>query len=341
MRLLIVGVLGVLATTVSTISSEDIMLEEWNAFKAAHGKAYPNQKEDASRMKVYMKNKVKIVKHNQLAHKGNHSYFLKMNRFGDLLPSEIAALYGLQHVGLNKTQTEYLDATFIAPEGFEAPTEVDWRTKGAVTEVRDQGKCGSCYAFAVAGSVEGQHFRKTGKLISLSVQQIVDCSLLRWDGCDGGVPSDVFKYIQHNKGIDTEKSYPYVSGKTGVAHKKCQFDKSTIGAKVTGVVLLPRADEDALGMAVAAHGPVSVDLDARGTGFLFYSHGIYSNDEGGEKCSKDWRHSNHALVIVGYGPGYWLVKNSWGKGWGMEGYIKVKRGNNMCGIANGAIYPLV
>ena len=335
MRLLIVGVLGVLATTVSTISSEDIMLEEWNAFKAAHGKAYPNQKEDASRMKVYMKNKVKIVKHNQLAHKGNHSYFLKMNRFGDLLPSEIAALYGLQHVGLNKTQTEYLDATFIAPEGFEAPTEVDWRTKGAVTEVRDQGKCGSCFAMAVAGSVESQHFRKTGKLISLSVQQLVDCSQPFDDVCKGGALLFAFKYIQ-DKGIDTEKSYPYVSGKTGVMQKKCHFNKSTVGSTITGMARVPKGDENALALAVAANGPTTIQVDASGFQFLYYSHGIYSHDD----CSNNIYDINHAMLIVGYGPGYWLVKNSWGKGWGMKGYIKFKRGINMCGIANDPMYPL-
>ena len=339
MMLPFVGTLAIMVTTVSTMSFKDNMAIEWNTFKAAHGKAYLSPKEEVLRMMVYIYNKAKIADHNQLAHKGHYSYFLKMNSFGDFFPSEIAALYGLQHMDLNKTHTEDTGATFIAPEGFEAPTEVDWRTKGAVTEVRDQGKCGSCYAFAVAGSVEGQHFRKTGKLISLSVQQLVDCNTLHWDGCLGGIAPDEFKYIQHNKGIDTEKSYPYISGKTGVAHKKCKFEKSTVGATITGFVLLPRADEDALGIAVAAHGPVSVSMDGQGSGFQFYSHGIYSHDGFGKPCSKD--NSNHSVLIVGYGPGYWLVKNSWGKGWGMEGYIKVKRGNNMCGIANEAIYPLV
>ena len=289
-------------------------------------------------MMVYIYNKAKIADHNQLAHKGHYSYFLKMNSFGDFFPSEIAALYGLQHMDLNKTHTEDTGATFIAPEGFEAPTEVDWRTKGAVTEVGDQGKCGSCYAFAVTGSVEAQHFRKTGKLLSLSVQQLVDCSEdKREDACEGGVLEEAFQYIHDNNGIDTEKSYPYVSGKTGVMQKKCHFNASTIGSTVAGFATVPKGDETALALAVAANGPTTIQVDAFGDEFLFYSHGIYSHDN----CENDINSINHAMLIVGYGPDYWLVKNSWGTAWGMKGYIKFKRGINMCGIANIPIYPLV
>ena len=134
MRVLIDGILAII---LSAIFSADTMTEEWNAFKAAHGKTYSGPVEEELRMKVYMENKVKIADHNRLAQEGHHSYFLKMNHFGDLLPSEIAALHG-QHMN---TQTEYSGATFTSPEDFEVPTpptEVDWRSEGAVTEVRDQ-----------------------------------------------------------------------------------------------------------------------------------------------------------------------------------------------------------
>ena len=347
MRVLIDGILAII---ISTIFSADIATEEWNAFKAAHGKTYSGPVEEEFRMKIYMENKVKITDHNRLAQEGHLSYFLKMNHFGDLLPSEIAALHGLRK-DLTRSQTEDLGVTFIGPEGFEVPTEIDWRSKGAVTEVRDQGKCGSCYAMAVTGSLEGQHFRKTGKLIPLSVQQLVDCTEKyeehdSFDGCMGGIQEEAFKYIQDNKGIDTERSYPYVSGKTGVMQKECQFNKSHIGATETGFVRVPKEDEDALAVAVATQGPITVGMDASGIGFLYYSHGIYSDDKvicpTCDRCSKDCRRECcHALLIVGYGPGYWLVKNSWGKGWGMEGYIKIKRGVNTCGIAIEPLYPLV
>ena len=333
-----------MATTVSATYFADFLVEDWNSFKVFHGKAFSTSAEEEFRMKVYIENKFKIEEHNRLAEEGRHSFFLKMNQFGDFLPSEIAARHGLRR-DLKSSQMKQLGVSFIAPEGFEAPTEIDWRSKGAVTEVRDQGKCGSCYAMAVAGSLEGQHFRKTGKLVPLSVQQIVDCfnkfNHDGDDGCEGGAPKWTFEYIRDNKGIDTESSYPYVSGKTGVMQKECHFNKSTIGATEAGYVQIATENEDALALAVATQGPIAISMDASSFGFTYYSHGIYKDDKLGDKCSKDWRYSNHALLIVGYGPGYWLVKNSWGKDWGMEGYVKIERGNNMCGIADEPMYPLV
>ena len=336
-----------MASTVCATYFADFLVEDWNDFKAFHGKAFSTSAEEEFRMKVYIENKFKIDEHNRLAEEGHHSFFLKMNHFGDFLPSEIAVLHGL-HRDLKRSQMEHLGATFIAPEGFVAPSEIDWRSKGAVTEVRDQGKCGSCYAVAVAGSLEGQHFRKTGKLINLSVQQIVDCTnkledkyFPLEDGCGGGDPEMTFNYIKDTKGLDTERSYPYVSGKTGVMQKECHFNKSAVAATEVGFTRVPKENEDALALAVAAHGPITSFMDASSFGFSFYSHGIYKDDQLGDKCSKDYFHSNHVLLIVGYGPGYWLVKNSWGTDWGLDGYVKIQRGVNMCGIANAPMYPLV
>ena len=320
-------------TAASTLSFMDVVVEEWNAFKAEHGKVYSSGPvEEKFRMKIYMQNKAMIAKHNRLAHMGHHNYFLKMNQFGDLLHSEfVTTMNGFRmDAGINKT-LEY-GATFITPEGFETPTEVDWRTKGAVTEVKDQGQCGSCWAFSTTGSLEGQHFRKTGKLVSLSEQQLVDCSNdLEYQemGCGGGTMGNAFLYIRDNHGLDTESSYPYH------AHDEiCKFKQSSIGATDKGFVVVPN-NEEALAMAVAAHGPVSVAIDASHDSMMFYHHGIYEEPECGRMLL------DHAVLVVGYGPGYWLVKNSWGTKWGEDGYIKMKRGIDQCGIAEMASYPLV
>ena len=229
------------------------LAKEWSAYKAEHGKVYSNGLENYGRMMMYKKNKEMIAEHNRLAHQGHHSYFLKMNHFGDFTHMEFLATMNGFDMSLGKmNKTLESAATFIAPEGFDAPTEVDWRKKGAVTEVKDQGNCGSCWAFSTTGSLEGQHFRKTGKLVSLSEQQLVDCSNdleYQESGCDGGSMGNAFIYIKENHGLDTEESYPY-NGKDGI----CKFKKSSVGATDTGFVVVPMS-EDALAMAIAAHGP--------------------------------------------------------------------------------------
>ena len=315
----------------SALSFMEVVAEEWNTFKAAHKKSYKTPMEEKHRMKIFMENKAFIAKHNHLAHKGHHSYFLKMNQFGDLFHREFSATMNGFRMDLKKNDTHDTGATFLAPDGFEAPTMVDWRDKGAVTDVKDQGRCASCWAFSATGSLEGQHFRKTGQLVSLSETNLVDCSWPQGNkGCRGGFPDAAFKYIRDNHGVDTEKSYPYIP-KDG----KCLFKSSNVGATDKGFVDLPSGDEEALAKAVAAHGPISVGIDAYHRSFQFYSHGIYNEP----KCSKE--SLDHAVLVVGYTPDYWLVKNSWAKTWGEDGYIRMSRGANLCGIATSASYPLV
>jgi len=236
-------------------------------------------------------------------------------------------------------------ATFTRlPEHIKAPDSVDWRKEGAVTPVKNQGQCGSCWAFSTTGSLEGAHFRLTNKLVSLSEQQLVDCSAkFHNDGCNGGLMDNAFDYIKSIGGLDTEEEYPYHAKQA-----KCHFNKAHVAATCTGYVDVKSGDEDALRDAVATVGPVSIAIDATEDKFMLYKDGVFVDDG----CSNGDEDLDHGVLVVGYGNDattmkgdsmdYWIVKNSWGPEWGEAGYIRMARNlKNMCGVATKASYPLV
>ncbi|XP_078367909.1 cathepsin L-like [Oculina patagonica] len=305
--------------------------EQWQAWKTFHAKKYETDTEETARYAIWRDNLRKIQQHNS----EGHSYTLAMNQFGDLTVDEYRFFFlGLRAHYSNETEKE--GSTFLPPSGLTLPDTVDWRTKGYVTGVKNQGQCGSCWAFSATGSLEGQHFKKTGKLVSLSEQNLVDCSTSYGNyGCEGGLMDDAFKYIKANKGIDTEASYPY-KAKDG----RCHFKKENVGATDTGYVDIKQGSESSLQSAVATVGPISVAIDASHESFQFYHKGVYNE----RACSRT--QLDHGVLAVGYGTSdskdYWLVKNSWGTSWGMQGYIMMSRNrNNQCGIATSASYPLV
>jgi len=328
----------ILMSGVLAVSFFDIVLEEWEDWKLSHRKTYNTTLEEKFRMKIYMENKAKIAKHNQKANMGEQAFFLKMNNFGDQLHHEIITSYhGYQHDTKKKLkERNIVGASYISPAHLTLPPSLDWRTKGAVTPVKSQGQCGSCWSFSATGALEGQHFRKTGVLLSLSEQNLVDCSRSYGNhGCNGGLMDYAFQYVKDNGGLDTELSYPY-EGKEG----KCRFNRKNIGAVGFGFVDLPEGDEEKLMEALAAVGPIAIAIDASHETFQFYSHGIYTEPD----CKPD--ELDHAVLLVGYGTekgrDYWLVKNSWGTTWGEDGYIKIARNaGNMCGVASSASYPIV
>ncbi|CAN7982261.1 unnamed protein product, partial [Ixodes pacificus] len=173
------------------------------------GKSYSSEVEEQFRMTVYMNNKLKVSKHNEQYAEGKVSFHLAMNKFSDLMHEEfVRSRNGFRGIRPVKQASTYMEPANIEDVCF--PQTVDWRKKGAVTPVKNQEQCGSCWAFSATGSLEGQHFFKTGKLVSLSEQNLVDCSDDFGNlGCSGGVMDDAFQYIKANRGIDTEKSYPY------------------------------------------------------------------------------------------------------------------------------------
>nr|XP_045624176.1 procathepsin L-like [Procambarus clarkii] len=341
MKYLAASVLVAALAAISAVPYSSVVQEEWETFKIEHDKKYATDVEDSFRMNIYMENRHKIAAHNKLFATGHKSYRLRMNKFGDMLQTEFLSTmagFHTNHTERYRLNSMYNGSTYIEPEDdVILPKTVDWRKKGAVTPVKDQGKCGSCWAFSATGSLEGQHFRQTGKLVSLSEQNLIDCSTKYGNGgCDGGLMTAAFKYIEDNGGIDTEDSYPYKK-KEG----KCQYKQQASGAKVTGFVHIREGSEDALKKAVATVGPVSVAIDASHGSIQFYHHGVYDEPE----CSST--NLGHGVLVVGYGTtedgtDYWLVKNSWGTTLGDEGYIKMMRNrSNQCGIATEASFPLV
>jgi len=314
-----------------------LLVPTFEAWQLAHGKTYASAEEEASARAAFLVSTDLVhSKHMQDA----LGAFFHLNEFADLSPEVFNRRNGYvpsQHAHKGATHTHKLS-------GFQAPTSVDWRTKGLVADVKNQGSCGSCWAFSTIVSIEGQHAKKTGAITSLSEQNLVDCVKgvkLPNDtdtccmGCQGGLMDDAFSYVLKSQSgaIDTEAGYPY-RGLAGT----CAYDAAKEGATIGGWTDIPQGDEAALLDAVATVGPVSIAVDA-GIGWQLYFGGIMH----ATLCSSNPKKMDHGVAIVGFGTegtkDYWIVRNSWGKSWGEHGYARILRGKNACGLANAASYP--
>jgi len=302
----------------------------WNAFKKEYNKAY-NEEEDAKRKAIFVDNMKEIKMNNYLFGLNHKSYESGINEYADMEWEE----FDKQMNGFVYDSSENdNDAAFYEPlPTDDLPAAVDHRDKGLVNPVENQKACGSCWAFSTAGALEGLHALKTGNLVSLSKQQLVDCNRVN-RGCGGGWMNKAFDYIISNDGVNTGQSYPYI------AHRqKCRYNATDYKATMSSYEIIPRGDENALKSAVALHGPVAVAINAR-RHFKSYKSGVY-------KAGCSTTRLNHAVLVVGYGTDakagdYWIVKNSWGTTWGEDGYIRMARNNrNMCGIASYASFPKV
>jgi cathepsin L len=310
---------------------------QWEAFKKNHGKFYETVEEDVHRFKVFLKNLDVIDKHNKLHDQNKKSFRLGVDEYADLEHAEFVQVMNGFKRRYNETKASD-SSSYLSPSNIVSlPQNVDWRKEGYVTPVKNQGQCGSCWSFSTTGSLEGQHFKQTGKLVSLSEQNLVDCSTA-WgnSGCSGGLMDQAFQYIKDNKGIDMEVDYPY-----DAKDEKCHFKRKFVGANDTGYVDVPKGDEVKLKEAIATIGPISVAIDASHQSFQLYHSGVYDEED----CSST--QLDHGVLAIGYGTNdegidYYIVKNSWGETWGQKGYIMMSRNKeNQCGIASSASYPLV
>jgi cathepsin L len=338
------SVLGLLLCGIaiaSALRAEEEYQAEYTKFLLKFDKSY-DVEEMFHRYNIFKRNVDLIDNHNDLAAKGKYSFTLAINKFADQTNAEYRKVLGLKRKGQtppdNKIPIHTAKKSKI-PAG--TPKAFDWRPLGAVTPVKDQGQCGSCWAFSATAAMEGAYFQTSGTLLSLSEQLCVDCVLDGADTCDlGGEPHDCYLQVISEGGDETEDDYPY----TESSGNPCAFDASLAVAKnFSYYVNITSGDEVAL-MAASAQHVISVGIDASQDSFQFYSSGVYNEPQ----CVNGWDQLDHGVTVVGYGHDesskldYWIVKNSWGEFWGQEGYIWMARNlKNQCGIATDATYPTV
>ncbi|XP_017466464.1 PREDICTED: cathepsin L1 [Rhagoletis zephyria] len=326
------AVVSIIAATVTRASEHITEYASFDEFKNAVNRSYMHAFDEFRSREAFEQNANVVRQHNKLFEKGESSYRLRTNIMADM--NNDYYLKGFLRLLKSKRfgAGVDLDSEIVGSPLMQlTPEAIDWRTKGFNTQPDNQKTCGSCYAFSIAESIEGQVFKRTRRVLHLSPQQIVDCSVSHGNqGCTGGSLRNTLKYLQETGGIMREQDYRYVS-KKGV----CQFAPELAVVNVTSWAILPAKDEKAIEAAVAHIGPVPVSINATPRTFQLYSDGIYDDDS----CSSDT--VNHAMLVVGYTKDYWILKNWWGEMWGEDGYMRLRKGKNLCGIANYAAYSII
>ncbi|AXS67718.1 cathepsin [Cryptophlebia peltastica nucleopolyhedrovirus] len=307
------------ATTFDLLKAPDY----FENFISKFNKHYPDTETRNYRFKIFKQNLEEINNKNKL----NNSAVYSINKFSDLTKNEIVSKYtGLTsavtaqnlQVGSNFCKIVYLDS----PPGDNLPINFDWRISNKVTSVKDQGACGSCWAFSALGSLESLYAIKHNKLINFSEQQLIDCDRVNM-GCDGGLMHVAFEQIMNVGGVMEENDYPYRGVKS-----RCAADPSKFVVSLSSCSRYIFQNEDTLKNVLITQGPIAMAIDA--TSISTYSKGII------KFC--DNFGVNHAVLLVGYGTennvNYWTFKNTWGTDWGEDGYFRVKRNINSCGLVN-------
>ena len=327
---------AVFTVAVSSMVCFGSATNEWHAFDSfleKFHKKYDTIEEFESRFAIFRENLRSILEHNL---DRSHNFTLGVNAFSDLTAEEFKSKYTGGTVSRGVSSSPCVPFSGKSG-GASVPESIDWRSKNAVTPVKDQGQCGSCWSFSATGAMEGAWAIYMGSLVSLSEQQLVDCSKKYGNmGCNGGIMDNAFKYAMAVP-MCSEASYPYTAvGGT------CQSATCKSVASFDGCSDVPPNNQALLKQAVA-NGPVSIAIEADTRVFQSYSSGVITSSDCGTSL-------DHGVLIVGYGAengiDYWLVKNSWGPSWGLDGYVKIQRSDKtndpgICGVAMEPSFPIV
>ncbi|XP_044758250.1 procathepsin L-like isoform X2 [Coccinella septempunctata] len=312
---------------------DEVVYEEWVKFLEKYQKSYRSNIQFYKRQMVFRKNLEHFYEHNKLFEEGKVTYTKGINKFSDLTPEEFA-IYVQE--GLLKYEYEHIDGGEYTGDDFTKQVEyVDWREKGAVSHVRDEGICAPCYAISAAEAIEGQLKIVKGISANISVQNLVDCTREQGNlGCSGGLVTNCYEYVKQH-GIETEKDYPPVGHETFV----CGFNQTKSVAQLKTYMKVSKGSEKALRNAIAEIGPISVGMDFT-VNLMGYKSGIFDD----ESC--DSNKILHTALAVGYGTengvDFYIVKNVFGADWGENGYFRIVRNkNNRCGIASMATFPVL
>lgn len=310
-------------------ASDEHVSYEFAKFQNKHNRVYASQKEHVQRKEVFRQN-LRFIQSKNRANKG---YSLAVNHLADRTDLELQALRGKKYSGVYNGGQPF---PYKHVDGSSFPIQFDWRLYGAVSPVKDQSVCGSCWSFGTVGAIEGAYFlHNGGNLVRLSQQALVDCS---WgygnNGCDGGEDFRAYQWMMKHGGIPSEEEYGPYLGQDGY----CHIANVTMHAKITGFVNVTTNDVNSLKQAMLKNGPISVAIDASHKTFSFYSNGVYYEPTCGNKEDQ----LDHAVLAVGYGvlngQPYWLVKNSWSNYWGNDGYVLMSMKNNNCGVMTTPTY---
>jgi cathepsin F len=314
-----------LATGIRQVPSEAQLFELFQNFMNEHNKVYKTPEEFKSRFEIFKQNykRVEVMEYTSVQNT-EPTHKLGITQFFDLTPSEFSKIYlnlEISHLQRIKAQSVGVSPNY---KNGDAPENFNWNDQGKVSKVKNQGMCGSCWAFSAIGNIESIYSIKTGNMLDFSEQQLVDCDKVD-QGCNGGLMEDAYKYLQ-GTGLMTEADYKY-SGSDGT----CKFDANKVQAKVTGYNYSSSQDENQIKQFLFENGPLAIAINA--TPLQFYFWGIF-NPWFEWLCSP--QQLNHGVLLVGYGvegnTPYWIVKNSWGSSWGEKGFFRIVAGKGACGI---------